>query len=35
MLDELVTCIETLKTRMEIHAASLQAIEWRTRTPID
>lgn len=34
MLDELVTCIETLKTRMEIHAASLQANEWRTRTQL-
>ena len=34
MLDELVTCIETLKSRMESHAASLQANEWRTRTQL-
>ena len=34
MLDELVPCIEMLKSRMEIHAASLQAIEWRTRTQL-
>ena len=34
MLDNLVKCIETLKSRMENHAASLQANEWRTRTQL-
>lgn len=34
MLDDLVKCIETLKFRMESHAASLQANEWRTRTQL-
>ncbi len=34
MLDDLVKCIEKLKSRMESHAASLQANEWRTRTQL-
>ena len=31
MLDEMVNCIEKLKTRIENHTESLQANEWRTR----
>ena len=34
MIDELVNCIEKLKTRMENHAETLQANEWRTRTQL-
>ncbi|MYB62835.1 MAG: hypothetical protein F4X69_15870 [Gemmatimonadetes bacterium] len=34
MLDELVKCIETLQRRMIIHAESLRANEWRTRTQL-
>ena len=34
MLNDLVNCIETLKSRMQSHAASLQANEWRTRTQL-
>lgn len=34
MLDDLVKCLETLQERMVIHAESLQANEWRTRTQL-